>query len=148
MPRAEKEEFYKVVANGFFLEDTQRHQWPVIDQTYETEHGDSYHQLLIWINDQINYWFCNLCLLQLRIGLGLTNTYYSISKMEVFPFSTILAKIQSIEFIVGREQLGNSHIPEMRAPSNRLTRPVFQNIATDAICDCGLCARARPLGNQ
>ena len=40
VPKTEKEEFYKVIANGVFLGDTQRHQWPVIDQTCETEHGD------------------------------------------------------------------------------------------------------------
>ena len=72
--RAEREQFFNEVANGFFSEDTQRYQWPVIDRTCETKHGEPFHQLLIRILDGPNYWFLNLRLLQLRIRLGLIDT--------------------------------------------------------------------------
>ena len=79
--RTEKEQFSNTVANGFFLGDAQRYQWPIVDRTCETKHGEHFHQLFIWIHDDPNYWFCNLRLLQLRVRLGLIDTYYLDSKM-------------------------------------------------------------------
>ena len=146
--RPEREQFYNEVANGFFPGDAQRHQWSMVDQTCETKHGEPFHQLLIRIHDDPNYWFCNLRLLQLRIRLGLIDTYYLDSEMGTCSFSEVLAKIQAIGSIVGEEQLRNPRIPEMKVPSIQRTRPIHPNVAADAIRNRGLCARERRLNNQ
>ena len=132
----------------FFPEDAQRHQWPIVDRTCETKHGEPFHQLFIRILDGPNYWFRNLRLLQLRIRLGLIDTYYLSFEMGTCPLSVILAKIRAIESIVGEEQLRNPRIPEMKVPPNRCTCPIHLNVATDAIRNRGLRARERRLDNQ
>ena len=146
--RLEREQFFNQVANGIFPEDAQRRQWPIVDRTRETKHGESFHQLLIRIHDGPNYWFRNLRLLQLRIRLGLIDTYYLDSEMRTCPFSEVIAKIQAIETIVGENQLRNQRIPEMKVPPIQRTHPTHPNVAADAIRNRGLQARERRLGNH
>ena len=146
--RTEREQFYNEVANGFFPGDAQGHRWPVVDRTCETKHGEPFHQLLIRIHDGPNYWFRNLRLLQLRIGLGLIDAYYFDFEKGTCPFSEVMSKIQAIKSIVGEEQLRNPCIPEMRLPFFQHTRPIHSNVAADAIRNRGLRARERRLSNQ
>ena len=80
------------------------------------------------IQDPPGLWFRNLKLLQIRYTLGLDCFLMLKLTTGNTPIGEIVAKIQALEQVVGKDQVNKYRIPQMRKPSAVRDFPSFANL--------------------
>lgn len=115
-PRPEREILYQSIGVGILPGLRHRHLWTIDDRTSSTRTGEDFYQLYIHMGDRPNEWFRNLRMLQIRMKIGLIDTYYMDFNVHPIRMSEIICKINVIAGIVGWDRLTNLYVPPLRIP--------------------------------
>lgn len=102
-PREQRQELYNNISNATFPRESLDGMWVEWDQTAKTCQGVPFYQLFVKIQDPPGLWFCNLKLLQTRYTMGLDCFLTLKLKAENTPIGELVAKIQALEQVVGKD---------------------------------------------
>ena len=141
--RSAKEELYRSIAQAIFPGIEERQIWATCDRTNDTIGNRPFHQFFIRIHDRPNEWFKNLRLLQLRMKLGLHDTYYFRSELGSSPVSEVFSKLKVLCSIVGEDRLKSHYFPQMKRSSALRHFPTFPTVAASAYRARAIRGRAR-----
>lgn len=114
--RSEREVLYQSIGEGILPDLRHRHLWTIVDRTSSTRTGEDFYLLYIHMGDRPSEWFRNLRMLQIRVKLGLIDTYCMDVNGHPIRMSEIICKIDVIAGIVGRDRLINLYVPPLRIP--------------------------------
>ena len=127
-PREQRLELFNTISNATFPRGSLDGMWIERDRTAETRGGVPFHQLFVKIQDSPGTWFRNLKLLQIRYALGLDCFLTLKHRPGNTPIGEVVAKIQALEQVVGKDQINKHRIPPMRKASAIRDFPSFVNL--------------------
>ena len=121
-----REEVVNFISCAFFPSDKQANTWKGQNQTTCTQGRVFYYLVTINLGDILYIWFINLWLLQIRTKLRLiTSLRLSLlSQPSCVVSGKIIAKIQALEDIIGKDMISNHRIPPMKKPRMKIVHNI------------------------
>ena len=137
-PRLQREDLAQFITDSLFpLEDGDT-PWEIIDHTTNAKDGIPYFKIFIKLYDQLSVWFRNLRILQIRVKLGLNDSYCVAQGLGDSQLGAFAAKIEVVRAIVGTAKLVDCIVPELKRKDARRDFSNLSNVRALSLRGAGL----------